>query len=91
MDQVRVIVGLPHLDDSRVQEGVINSKRKRDDTVMQLLEFDASQTTALTPIEQDLQSMETWLAMEGLFKDGLTDVHFEINQWAALALHATRF
>ncbi|WP_166462381.1 ribonuclease YeeF family protein [Psychrobacillus vulpis] len=86
MDQVSDIVGLPHLDDSGVQEGVIYSKRKRDDTVTQLHEFDATQTTALTPIEQDMLTMETWLAdLEGLFKDGLTDIHFQTNQWAALA------
>ncbi|MEI4771985.1 T7SS effector LXG polymorphic toxin [Psychrobacillus sp. FJAT-51614] len=86
MDQVSDIVGLPHLDDSGVQEGVINSKWKRDDTVTQLHEFDSSQTTALTPIEQDMQTMETWLAdLEGLYNDGLTDIHFQTNQWAALA------
>lgn len=86
MDQVSDIVGLPHLDDSVVQEGVVNSKRERDDTVTQLHEFDLSQTTALTPIEQDMQTMETWLAdLEGLFKDGLTDIHFQTNQWASLA------
>jgi len=48
MDQVSDIVGLPHLDDSGVQEGVISSKRKRDDTLPQLYEFDATQTYALS-------------------------------------------
>ncbi|WP_185790780.1 ribonuclease YeeF family protein [Bhargavaea beijingensis] len=85
MDQVNDIVGLPHLDDSGVQEGVIHSKRKRDDTVTQLYEFDATQTNALQPAEQDIQTMKTWLAdLEGLFKDGLTDIHFQTTQWAAL-------
>lgn len=83
MDQVSDIIGLPHLDDSGVQEGVIHSIRKRDDTVMQLHEFDATQTNALNPIEQDMQTMETWLAdLEGLFKDGLTDIHFHQSEWA---------
>jgi predicted ribonuclease toxin of YeeF-YezG toxin-antitoxin module len=59
MDQVSDIVGLPHLGDSGVQEGVIRSKRKRDDTVTQLYEFDATQTAELHPIEQDLQTMNT--------------------------------
>ncbi|ALC86095.1 hypothetical protein AM499_09870 [Bacillus sp. FJAT-22090] len=86
MDQVRDIVGLPHLDDSGVQEGVINSKRKRDDTVARLHEFDATQTTALSPIEQGIQTMETWLSdLEGLYKDGLTDIHFQTNLWASLS------
>jgi len=59
MDQVSDIVALTHLDDSRVQEGVISSKRKRDNTLMQLYEFDANQTTALAPIVRDHMWMET--------------------------------
>ncbi len=55
MDQVSDIVGLPHLDDSEVQDGVIHSKRERDDTISQLYEFDAVQTSGLEPIEQKLR------------------------------------
>lgn len=89
MDQVSDIVGLPHLDDSGVQEGVIQSKRKRDDTVMQLHEFDASQTTALNPIEQDLQTMDTWLRdIEGLFQAGISDITFEQSQWNVLTFRS---
>ncbi|WP_056829208.1 T7SS effector LXG polymorphic toxin [Psychrobacillus sp. FJAT-21963] len=89
MDQVSDIVGLPHLDDSGVQEGVIQSKRKRDDTVMQLHEFDASQTTALNPIEQDLQTMNTWLRdIEGLFQAGISDITFEQSQWNVLTFRS---
>ncbi|MEI4768636.1 LXG domain-containing protein [Psychrobacillus sp. FJAT-51614] len=85
MDQVSDIVGLPHLDDSGVQEGVINSKRKRDDTVTQLHEFDSSQTTALMPIEQDMQTMENWLAdLERIFESGLTEIHFQTENWTGL-------
>ena len=85
MDQVNDIIRLPRLDDSGLQEGVILSKRKRDDTVTQLYEFDGTQTNALYPVEQDIQTMKTWLAdLEGLFKDGLTDIQFQSNQWAAL-------
>ncbi|SEN16909.1 HNH/Endo VII superfamily nuclease toxins [Paenisporosarcina quisquiliarum] len=87
MDQVSDIVALPHLDDSGVQEGVISSKRKRDDTLMQLYEFDALQTFALNPIEHGLQTMDTWLTdIEGLFTDGVTDVDFRSNQWAAISM-----
>ena len=43
MDQVSDIVALPHLDDSGEQEGVLDAKRKRDDTVSILQEFDAIQ------------------------------------------------
>lgn len=85
MDQVSDIVCLPHLDDSAVQEGVISSKRKRDDTLSQLYEFDATQTTALNNMEQDIRTMETWLSdIEGMFKSGLTDVHFQADNWGAL-------
>ncbi|MEK4522393.1 T7SS effector LXG polymorphic toxin [Psychrobacillus sp. FSL W7-1493] len=85
MDQVSDIVALPHLDDSAVQEGVISSKRKRDDTLSQLYEFDATQTTALNTMEQDIRTMETWLSdIEGIFKSGLMDVHFQADNWGAL-------
>lgn len=85
MDQVSDIVALPHLDDSGVQEGVISSKRKRDDTLMQLYEFDAIQSYALNPIEQGLQTMDTWLTdMEGLFQAGVKDINFLPSQWDVL-------
>ncbi|MEK4245279.1 T7SS effector LXG polymorphic toxin [Psychrobacillus sp. FSL K6-2684] len=84
MDQVSDIVALPHLDDSAVQEGVISSKRKRDDTLSQLHEFDATQTTALNNMEQDIRTMGIWLSdIEGMFKSGLTDVHFQADNWGA--------
>jgi len=89
MDQVSDIVSLPHLDDSEVQEGVIHCKRKRDDTVIALHEFDITQTTALQSIEQDLQTMNAWLMdLEGLFKAGVKDVTFEQNQWNVLTLRS---
>ena len=68
-----------------MQEGVISSKRKRDDTLSQLYEFDATQMTPLNTMEQDIQTMETWLSdIEGMFKSGLTDVHFQADKWGAL-------
>ncbi|MER2071479.1 MAG: T7SS effector LXG polymorphic toxin, partial [Psychrobacillus sp.] len=86
IDQVSDIVALPHLDDSSVQEGVISSKRKRDDTLSQLYEFDATQKTALNTMERDIRTMEIWLSdIEGMFKSGLTDVHFQADNWGALA------
>ena len=82
MDSVSDIVSLPHLDDSAVQEGVITSKKKRDDTLQQLNEFDYSQTVSLNPVEQDIQTIDTWLTdIEGMFQSGLTDVHFQSPQW----------
>jgi hypothetical protein len=85
MDQVIDIVALPHLDDSTVQEGVISSKRKRDDTLSKLYEFDATQTTALNTMEQDIRTMETWLSdLERMFNSGLTDVHFQADNWGVL-------
>ncbi|WP_419958000.1 ribonuclease YeeF family protein [Psychrobacillus psychrotolerans] len=85
MDQVSDIVSLPHLDDSGVQEGVISSKRKRDYTISQLYEFDVTQTNALHSIEQDIQTMETWLTdLEGMFETGLTDIHFQTENWGVL-------
>ncbi|GGA16662.1 ribonuclease YeeF family protein [Psychrobacillus lasiicapitis] len=85
IDEVSDIIGLPHLDDSGVQEGVIHSKKKRDDTITLLYEFDAKQTTALNLIEMDIHAMDQWLSdIEGLLIGGLTDVNFQQNDWAAL-------
>ncbi|MBO0587460.1 T7SS effector LXG polymorphic toxin [Sporosarcina sp. E16_8] len=89
MDQVSDIVGLPHFDNSGVQEGVIRSKRKRDETISQLYEFDATQTSALNPIEQDLQTMNMWLTdMEGLFQAGVKDINFVPSQWNVLTFRS---
>ena len=86
MNQVTDIVSLPHLSDNEVQEGVHTATIKRDTTLTQLYEFDANQTTALTPIEQDLLTMEIWISdIEGLFKDGVTSINFSTNQWASLS------
>ena len=83
MDEVRDIVALPHLDDSEVHEGVKSAQTKREKTITDLNEFDATQTTALTPIEADLLKMELWLLdIEGMMNEGLTDIDFPANQWA---------
>ncbi|MEK3993443.1 T7SS effector LXG polymorphic toxin [Psychrobacillus sp. FSL K6-2365] len=85
MDQVSDIVALPHLNDSGVQESVLNAKRKRDDTVSRLQEFDATQTAALLPFEQDMHAMDTWIQnMEEMFNSNLTDIDFQQNHWAKL-------
>ncbi|MER2171125.1 MAG: T7SS effector LXG polymorphic toxin [Psychrobacillus psychrodurans] len=85
MDTVSDIVALPHLNDSEVQEGVQNSKKKRDDTVLQLHEFDSSQTTSLTTVEADIQTMGNWLVdMEGMFTAGVKDITFQPSQWNAI-------
>ncbi|MFJ5769803.1 T7SS effector LXG polymorphic toxin [Psychrobacillus sp. NPDC093180] len=86
MDQVADIVGLPYLDDSGVQLGVRDAKIKRDDTVTRLHEFDATQTKALWTIEDDLNTMESWITdIEGLFKEGLTDIHFQADRWGIIS------
>ncbi|MEK3952129.1 T7SS effector LXG polymorphic toxin [Psychrobacillus sp. FSL K6-1464] len=70
---------------SGVQEGVLDAKRKRDDTVSRLQEFDATQTAALLPFEQDMQAMDTWIHnMEEMFTSNLTDIHFQTDRWAEL-------
>ncbi|WP_342559991.1 T7SS effector LXG polymorphic toxin [Psychrobacillus sp. FSL W7-1457] len=85
MDTVSDIVALPHLNDSEVQEGVQNSKKKRDDTILQLHEFDSSQTTSLTTVEEDIQTMGNWLTdMEGMFTAGVKDITFQPSQWNAI-------
>lgn len=82
MDQVADIVGLPHLDDSGVQDGVNNAKKKRDNTVTDLNEFDTTQTNALTQVESDLLTLELWLLeIEGMMNDGLTDIDFPADRW----------
>ncbi|RSK33672.1 T7SS effector LXG polymorphic toxin [Bhargavaea beijingensis] len=86
MDQVADIVSLPHLDDSQVQEGVLDARREKNRTVSDLNEFDATQTNRLMPVSDQLRAMEQWISqIESLFQNGLTDVDFPAQQWAAVA------
>lgn len=83
MNQVSDIVALPNLDDSGVQDGVNNAKKKRDNTVTDLNEFDSTQNNALDQIESDLLTMNIWLLeIEGMMNDGLSDINFDSGQWA---------
>ncbi|MER2090553.1 MAG: LXG domain-containing protein [Sporosarcina sp.] len=84
MDQVSDIVALPHLYDQEVQQGVSDGKRKRDETVTNVHQFDAEQTYALSTIESDLRTMENWLIdLEGLFENKLTGINFPKSEWVA--------
>lgn len=86
MDSVADIVALPHLNDSEVQEGIRDARKKKDDTVTDLNEFDSTQTSSLTSIENDILRMELWvLDLEGAMKDGLSPVDFPAEDWAAFA------
>jgi toxin YxiD len=83
MNQVSDIVALPYLDDSGVQDSVNNAKKKRDNTVTDLNEFDSTQNNALDQIESDLLTMNIWLLeIEGMMNDGLSDINFNSGQWA---------
>ena len=85
MNQVADIVALPHLNDSDVQEGVRDARRKRDHTIADLYEFDVNQTRALMTIENDLKTMETWISdIEGLSTDGVTAIDFPMDKGVAL-------
>ncbi|QEY20576.1 transposase [Psychrobacillus sp. AK 1817] len=83
MDQVSDIVALPHLDDSDVQQGVIDSRKKKDDTVTDLNEFDSTQVSSMLSVESNIKTMDTWLQeMEGMMSSGLSDIHFPAEAWA---------
>ncbi|MFY0743526.1 T7SS effector LXG polymorphic toxin [Solibacillus silvestris] len=86
MDQVSDIVSLPKLNDSEVHLGVHDAKRHRDETVEKLIEFDVSQTDALTTIQTDLMHMKTWITnIETMMTEGVTDVNFPAEQWQSFA------
>ncbi|QTD40857.1 T7SS effector LXG polymorphic toxin [Sporosarcina sp. Te-1] len=85
MNKVADIVALPNLDDSGVQDGVYNAKRKRDNTIKELHQFDSEQTAALTAIQDHMEVMERWITdASGLFTDNRTDIQFDTGQWAQL-------
>ncbi|MER2260918.1 MAG: LXG domain-containing protein [Psychrobacillus sp.] len=89
MDQVSDIVSLPHLDDSDVQDGVMRSRNKKEDTLDKLYEFDQTQHNALLSIENGVKIMETWVAdIEALLKGDLTDRNFQINKWNLLSVNS---
>lgn len=87
MDSVSDIVSLPNLDDSEVQAGVQDAKRERNQTLEHLMQFDQSQTSALTTIQSDLLLMKTWISnIESMMTEGVTDVNFPTEQWKSFAL-----
>ncbi|MCM3359397.1 LXG domain-containing protein [Psychrobacillus sp. MER TA 171] len=89
MDQVADIVSLPHLDDSDVQDGIILSRNKKNDTLDKLYEFDYTQHNTLLPIENGIKIMERRVAeIEALMKSGLTDKHFQVNVWNLLTVNS---
>ena len=86
MDEVSDIIGLTKLDDTLVQESIADAKTKRDNTVAALHTFDSTQTSQLTSIETSIQSMKEWVQnIEGLFKEGLTDVGFPSDKRSGIA------
>ena len=86
MDQVSDIVSLPKLDDSEVQLGIHDAKRHRDQTLEKLIEFDVSQTSALTTIQTDLMLMKMWITnIESMLTEGVTDVNFPAEQWQSFS------
>ena len=90
MDEVSDIIGLTKLDDTLVQESIADAKTKRDHTVEALNTFDSTQTTQLTSIETSIQSMKEWVQnIEGLFKEGLTDVNFPSDKWSGIAANSS--
>ena len=90
MDEVSDIIGLTKLDDTLVQESIADAKTKRDYTVEALNTFDSTQTTQLTSIETSIQSMKEWVQnIEGLFKEGLTDVDFPSDKWSGIASNSS--
>lgn len=89
IDQVSDIVSLPHLDDSDVQDGVVRSRTKKDDTLDKLYEFDNTQYTALLSIENGIRLMENWVTdIEALMQSGLTDKDFQNNKWNLLSVNS---
>ncbi|OIK13884.1 LXG domain-containing protein [Bacillus sp. MUM 13] len=89
MTAVSDIVSLPSLEDSYVQQEIQSAKKQRDQTITQLNEFDHDQKGALTKLADDLAKMNSWLSdIQGMMKDGLTDVNFPADVWAAYAVIA---
>nr|WP_236823059.1 T7SS effector LXG polymorphic toxin [Bhargavaea massiliensis] len=92
MDSVADIVSLPHLDDSEVQEGVRFSERQNDSAIEGLMEFDQSQSAALSLVSMDLKKMEQWIIdVESMMTEGLTGADFPADSWKAItARHPLR-
>ncbi|MDM5333677.1 LXG domain-containing protein [Ureibacillus composti] len=85
MDEVSDIVSLPKLNDSEVLVETMNAKTQRNQTVNDLLEFDRTQTNALTVVENNLKIMSTWIGnIQHSMIAGLTDVNFSTPKWNLL-------
>ncbi|WP_409295963.1 ribonuclease YeeF family protein [Peribacillus sp. SCS-26] len=83
------IVALPPLNDGEVQQGILQGKDRRDETLQLLNEFDSRQKAALQLPGESLEKIALWVEdLEGLVKDGLTDADFPAEVWAAYAATA---
>ena len=89
MDSVSDIVALPHLDDSVVQEGIRDSRKKKDDTVNDLNQFDAESVGSLSGLFDGANQMTDWInRLAGLFQEGALLTEFEQSQWKVLTYNS---
>lgn len=89
MDSVADIVALPHLDDSVVQEGIRDSRKKKDDTVNDLNQFDAESVGSLSGLFDGANQMTDWInRLAGLFQEGALLTEFEQSQWKVLTYNS---
>ncbi|WP_019240861.1 MULTISPECIES: LXG domain-containing protein [Bacillus] len=63
MSGVSDIVSLPKLDDSYVLQGITQADQKRDLTIGQLHTYDQQQTSALLPLENNVQAMVQYVQL----------------------------
>ncbi|WP_078579214.1 T7SS effector LXG polymorphic toxin [Salipaludibacillus agaradhaerens] len=82
IESIQDIISLPKLDDQRVMQSISHAKQQVGDTVDQLLQFDHTQTRALTVVERDVATLKTFVTqIEDLFKSGkLTIANYRAGQ-----------
>ncbi|WP_158701668.1 ribonuclease YeeF family protein [Lentibacillus sp. Marseille-P4043] len=89
MDSVQDIVALPKLDDEEFLHHVQRGKKRTKDTVEQLHDLDNSQTKALEPIEEQLRTMNDYIAdIQSVFTNGEITLHnIDIHTVASIGFY----
>ncbi|AZB44614.1 hypothetical protein CEF21_21275 [Bacillus sp. FJAT-42376] len=75
IDTIKSIASVSNLDDSGVAGKVSDAKKDMDDTIKQLTEFDQTQTSELTTVDQDVQKLKSYVSeISGMYESGKLSV-----------------
>ncbi|WP_338778722.1 LXG domain-containing protein [Metabacillus sp. FJAT-52054] len=75
IDTIKSIAPVSNLDDSGVAGKVSDGKKDMEETLKQLTEYDQTQTSELTTVDQDVQKLKSYVSeISGMYESGKLSV-----------------